>query len=101
MAPEAPPLSHLSNPLATPEQLSASGSQLDGIPADLETSILFAGARLTQAAGILLRLPQDIIASAIITYSRFWVGSEGGSLREYGAKVEGPIFVMSVEYKLM
>ncbi|KAF2096987.1 hypothetical protein NA57DRAFT_41396 [Rhizodiscina lignyota] len=86
MAPEVRPPSHLSNPLATLEQLSTSGSQLDGISADLETSILFAGATLTQAAGILLHLPQDIIASAIVTYSRFWVGAEGGSLREYGAK---------------
>ncbi|MBE7180658.1 MAG: hypothetical protein INR71_05510, partial [Terriglobus roseus] len=89
MAPQtdSPSLSHLSNPLATPEQLSSSGSQLDGVPADLEASILFAGARLTQLAGILLRLPQEIIAEAIVTYTRFWVGAEGGSLKEYGARV--------------
>jgi cyclin L len=79
--------SQLGNPLATVEQLSSSGSQLDGIPADLENSIRFAGARLTQAAGVLLRLPQNIIAQAIVTFTRFWIGSEGGSLREYGAKV--------------
>ncbi len=80
-------LSHLSNPLATPEQLSASGSQLDGVPVDLENSIRYAGAKLTQAAGILLQLPQDIIAQAVVVFTRFWVGTEGGSLKEYGVKV--------------
>ncbi len=83
----SPHISHLTNPLATPEQLATSGSQLDGIPADLEDSLRHAGARLAQAAGVLLRLPQDIIAQAIVTYSRFWVGAEGGSFAEYGAKV--------------
>lgn len=85
MAPQL--ASHLSNPLATPDQLASSGSQLDGIPPDLEDSIRFAGARLTQAAGILLRLPQDIIAQAIVIFARFFQGPEGGSLMEYGAKV--------------
>ena len=79
--------SQLVNPLATAEQISSSGSQLDGIPADLENSIQFAGARLIQAAGILLRLPQEIIAQAIVIFTRFWIGSEGGSLAEYGAEV--------------
>ncbi|OJD39767.1 cyclin domain-containing protein [Diplodia corticola] len=84
MAPQHP--SHLSNPLATPAQLAQSGSQLDGVPTDLEDSIRFAGQRLTQAAGILLRLPQDIVAQAIVVFTRFWIGSEGGSLKDYGAK---------------
>ncbi|KAL0265330.1 hypothetical protein SLS55_001295 [Diplodia seriata] len=78
--------SHLSNPLATPAQLAQSGSQLDGVPSDLEDSIRFAGQRLTQQAGILLRLPQDIVAQAIVVYTRFWIGPEGGSLKDYGAK---------------
>src|SRR5438874_10423334 len=79
--------SPLANPLATVAQLESSGSQLDGIPVDLEISIRFAGARLTQAAGVLLRLPQDVVAQAIVLYTRFWVGPEGGSFRVYGAKV--------------
>ncbi|KAF1983639.1 cyclin domain protein [Aulographum hederae CBS 113979] len=83
MAPE--PLSILTNPLATVEQLTSSSSQFDGVPADLETSIIHAGARLTQAAGILLQLPQDIIAQAIVLFTRFWIGSEGGSLLEHNA----------------
>jgi hypothetical protein len=79
--------SPLANPLATVAQLEDSGSRLDGVPADLENSIRYAGAKLTQAAGILLRLPQEVIAQAIVVFMRFWVGPEGGSLAELGAKV--------------
>ena len=80
-------LKALSNPLATPDQLSNSSSSIDGVPPDLEMSIRFAGAVLTQAAGVLLRLPQEPIAQAIVTFTRFWIGSEGGSLRIYSVKV--------------
>ncbi|KAF2271826.1 uncharacterized protein EI97DRAFT_387127 [Westerdykella ornata] len=78
--------SPLANPLATVAQLETSGSQLDGVPSDLEDSVRFAGARLTQAAGILLRLPQEVIAQAIVIFTRFWVGPEGGSLAEHDAE---------------
>lgn len=87
MAPISNDTSHLVNVLATPLQLATSNSQQDGISPDLERSIIFAGARLTQSAGILLRLPQDIIAQAIVIFHRFWVGGDGGSLREYDAQV--------------
>lgn len=87
MGPEPDQLSSLSNPLATIEQLSTSSSQLDGVPADLESSLRFAGAQLTQAAGILLRLPQEIIAQAVVILYRFYVGSEGGSFRINAVKV--------------
>ncbi|KAL3463987.1 cyclin-like protein [Aspergillus heterothallicus] len=86
MSREIAGLKFLANALATPEQLSSSSSSIDGVPADLETSIRFVGAQLTQAAGILLRLSQDIIAQAIVTFTRFWLGPEGGSLRIYSAK---------------
>jgi hypothetical protein len=79
--------SPLVNPQVTPTQLETSGSQLDGIPRDLEDSVRFAGAQLTQAAGVLLRLPQEVVAQAIIVFMRFWVGSEGGSLAEFDAVV--------------
>lgn len=81
-------LTFISNPLATPTQLSNSASQLDGVPPDLEASIRYACVKLTQAAGILLRLPQDIIAQAIVIFTRFWIGSEGGSLMVHSAKAE-------------
>ncbi|THY06459.1 hypothetical protein D6D02_07483 [Aureobasidium pullulans] len=61
-------------------------SQLDRIPGDLEVSIKFEGSRLIQAAGVLLHLPQELIAEAIILFARFWLGPEGGSLAEYHAK---------------
>lgn len=77
----------LSNPLSTPEQLLKPSSQLDGISTDLESSIRFAGAQLTQAAGILLRLPQEIVAQAIVVFLRFYTGPEGGSFRINAAKV--------------
>lgn len=77
----------LVNPLASISQLESSGSQLDGIPVDLENSLRYAGSALTQAAGVLLDLSQDIIAQAIVTFARFWVGPEGGSLREFGIEV--------------
>lgn len=85
--PQASPLNTLSNPLATVAQLSTSSSQLDGVPPDLERSLRFAGARLTQAVGILLRLPQEIIARAIVIFYRFYVGAEGGSFRINAVKV--------------
>lgn len=80
-------LESLSNALATPSQLSNPSSSLDGVPSDLETSVRFAGALLTEAAGVLLRLPQDVIAQAIVTFTRFWIGPEGGSLAIYSVKV--------------
>lgn len=80
-------LDSLSNSLATPSQLENSSSSLDGVPADLETSIRYAAAKLTQAAGILLRLPQETIAQAIVIFSKFWIGPEGGSLAVYSPKV--------------
>lgn len=79
--------SPLANPLATVAQLETSGSQLDGIPQHLENSVRFAGAQLTQAAGILLRLPQEVIAQALVVFMRFWVGPDGGSLAQFGARV--------------
>ena len=80
-------LYHTNNVLATVQHLQASGSQLDGVPKDLESSIIFAGAWLTQSAGVLLRLPQNVVAQAIILFTRFLIGPEGGSLLEFGAKV--------------
>lgn len=78
----------LSNLLATVEQLSDSSSQLDGVPANLESSVRFAGAQLTQAAGILLRLPQEVIAQAVVIFTRFYVGPEGGSFLVNAVQVD-------------
>jgi hypothetical protein len=85
-----PELEALSNPLANVEQLSNSSSRIDGIPPDLERSIRYRGALLTQAAGLLLRLPQEIIAQAIVTFTRFYTVSEGGSFLTDDAAVRLP-----------
>lgn len=87
MAPPVPDLTHLSNPLAVPEQLAESASYWDVVDRDLERSIQVAGAQLTQAAGILLRLSQDIIAQAIVIFTRYWIGNNGGSMRSDSVKV--------------
>ncbi|KAK3070238.1 hypothetical protein LTR53_010811 [Teratosphaeriaceae sp. CCFEE 6253] len=78
--------SHLVNPLATSAQLETSASQLDGVPRDLEDSIRYQTARLNQAAGVLLRLPQEIIAQSIVILQRFWLGPDGGSMLEQDPK---------------
>lgn len=86
MSTSKPDLSCVSNALATQEQLSNSSSSINGVPPDLEASLRFAGAQLTQAAGILLHLPQDTIAKAIVTFTRFWIGPKGGSLTAHSVK---------------
>ncbi|KAG4443902.1 hypothetical protein IFR05_000668 [Cadophora sp. M221] len=64
-------MSHLTNPLTTPLQLSSNPSS--HLPQELQDSIRFYTARLTQAAGILLRLPQNITAQANVLLFRYWV----------------------------
>ncbi|KAI4142873.1 MAG: hypothetical protein L6R39_004788 [Caloplaca ligustica] len=87
MVPEPEKLLSLSNPLATVEQLSTSSSSLNGVPAELESSIRLAGLEITQTAGILLQLPQEIIVQAMVLFTRFYLGPEGGSYRTNSAKV--------------
>jgi hypothetical protein len=65
-------MSPLSNPLATADQLYRKTSY-NALPVELQDSIRFYTARLTQAAGILLRLPQDITAQANVLLFRYWV----------------------------
>ena len=86
MAPITGP-SHLVNPLASVSHLETSASQLDGVPKDLEDSVRYETTRLLQAAGVLLRLPQEVIAQSIVILNRYWVGADGGSLLEVDAKV--------------
>ena len=65
-------MSHLWNPLVTAQQLEERVSE-NGLPSELQDSIKYYTARLTQAAGILLQLPQAIVAQALVTLYRFWV----------------------------
>lgn len=75
--------SQLANPLANVAKLETTASQLQGMPQDIEHFARFDTARLTQAAGILLRLPQEIVAQSIIILQRFYVGADGGSWLEH------------------
>lgn len=65
-------MSHLSNPLATAPQLYQKTSPT-ALPIELQDTIRYHTARLTQAAGILLRLPQDITAQANVLLFRYWL----------------------------
>ena len=65
-------MSHLTNCLVTAEQLYQKTSAY-ALPIELQDSIRFYTGRLTQAAGILLRLPQDITAQANVLLFRYWV----------------------------
>lgn len=52
--------------------LSLLPSTRSGIPPSLSHTVLYAGARLAQMAGILLGMPQTTIAHAIVLYWRFF-----------------------------
>ncbi|KAL2421944.1 hypothetical protein ABEF95_001864 [Exophiala dermatitidis] len=79
-------IEHITNPLAISSQLV----NLNNAEGDHGQSIRFAQAALTSAAGILLRLSQEIIAQAIVLLQRFWVSSrpedrEGFSPKTFSA----------------
>lgn len=85
MAPVPAP-DHLINPLVTPQQLL----DLSNREGDGGQSLRFALAQLTSAAGILLRLPQEVSAQAIVLLLRFLLCSraedrEGFSAKTYSA----------------
>ncbi|KAI1658481.1 cyclin-like protein [Daldinia decipiens] len=65
-------MTHMTNPLATVDQLYQRTS-FSALPSDLQDAIFFATQRLTQAAGILLRLPQSVTAQANVVLARYWL----------------------------
>ncbi|KAK7956155.1 uncharacterized protein PG986_005377 [Apiospora aurea] len=64
-------MSHMTNPLATVEQLYGR-STLNALPQDLQDTIFLAMQSLTQAGGLLLRLPQSVTAQANVVLARYW-----------------------------
>ncbi|KAJ1898479.1 hypothetical protein LPJ66_002715 [Kickxella alabastrina] len=62
----------LRNPLLTPEQISESPSQRQGMLLELETYLRAYGCHLIDAVGIILRVPQVVMASAQIMFQRFY-----------------------------
>lgn len=65
-------MAHMTNPLATAEQLYQY-RHLGSLPDDLQDVILYATQCLTQAAGLLLQLPQSITAQANVILARYWL----------------------------
>lgn len=65
-------MAHMSNPLATVAQLYQR-NRLDALPQDIQDVIFFSTQCLTQAAGILLRLPQSVTAQANVVLARYWL----------------------------
>ncbi|KAL2266993.1 hypothetical protein VTJ83DRAFT_4270 [Remersonia thermophila] len=65
-------MAHMTNPLATPDQLFQRRS-LGALPMELQDIIFFSTQCLTQAAGLLLQLPQSVTAQANVLLARYWL----------------------------
>ncbi|KFA65225.1 hypothetical protein S40285_01539 [Stachybotrys chlorohalonatus IBT 40285] len=65
-------MSHLTNPLATASQLHAYAN-FSSLPLDLQEAVFIATQCLTQAAGVLLEIPQSITAKANVILARYWL----------------------------
>ncbi|CAJ2513641.1 Uu.00g017600.m01.CDS01 [Anthostomella pinea] len=65
-------MAHMTNPLATVDQLYRRTS-FSALPSDLQDTIFFATQCLTQAAGVLLRVPQSVTAQANVVLARYWL----------------------------
>ncbi|KAI1822800.1 cyclin [Xylaria intraflava] len=66
-------MTHMANPLATVDQLYRRTYSFGALPSDLQDAIFFATQSLTQAAGLLLRLPQSVTAQASVVLARYWL----------------------------
>lgn len=65
-------MAHMTNPLATADQLYRRNT-LSSLPRDLQETIFYSTQVLTQAAGLLLRLPQSVTAQANVLLARYWL----------------------------
>lgn len=88
-------MTHLSNPLVTVSQLIQGASLNNEIPQELQESIRFYTARLTQAAGILLRLSQDITAQANVLLFRYW--AEVGLMKNEFSEVSAAVIYLTAK----
>lgn len=85
-----PNLEYLANHLVTAEQLHLLQDE-DRSRTHNGPSLRFAQALLTQAAGVLLRLPQEVIATALVVLQRFWVEGHGQGHATTYLKVHLPL----------
>ncbi|KAM0787176.1 hypothetical protein ACM66B_006424 [Microbotryomycetes sp. NB124-2] len=72
---------HLMNPLAAVDEPTP--SRLDGVEPQLERDLRSLGALLIQQAGIMLRVPQVVMATAQVLFQRFWFVT---SLKHFGVR---------------
>ncbi|BGP58705.1 hypothetical protein JCM8202v2_006382 [Rhodotorula sphaerocarpa] len=72
---------HLLNPLAPLDEPTPSA--LDGVPARLERDLRAYGALLIQQAGVMLKAPQVVMATAQVLFQRFWFVT---SLKHFGIR---------------
>ena len=68
----------------TDEQLANSPSGRDGFDEQAETYLRLYGCELIQEAGILLRLPQVVMATGQVLFQRFYCRK---SMREFNVRV--------------
>lgn len=88
-------LEHLANPLVTAEQLYSLQDD-DGSRAENGQSLRFTQALLSQAAGVLLRLPQEVIATSLVLLQRFWSECHGQGHATADLKVYKTLGVLRV-----
>ncbi|KAG9259236.1 cyclin-like protein [Emericellopsis atlantica] len=86
-------MAHLVNPLATPAQLYnlKSSSQL---PDDLQEVVFTTTQCLTQAAGLLLELPQSTTAQASVLLARYWL-VDSPMMHEFSDVSAAALFIVS------
>ncbi|CAH0015358.1 unnamed protein product [Clonostachys rhizophaga] len=65
-------MAHLTNPLATPSQLY-NHTSFSSLPTDIREVVFITTQCLTQAAGLLLELPQSVTAQANVILARYWL----------------------------
>ena len=87
MAPISSDLSAITNSLVLPSQMIALKHYDESNYPGTANTIHYAQAELTQSAGILLRLPQEVIAQAIVLLQRFTVMNASTDASEISAKV--------------
>ncbi|KAK8854851.1 hypothetical protein IAR55_003590 [Kwoniella newhampshirensis] len=65
-------MAHAPHPLATLEQIVSTPSARDGIPSEVEDDLRVVGCMLIQEAGVMLKLPQNTMATAQVLFHRFY-----------------------------
>ncbi|KAK3936276.1 cyclin-like protein [Diplogelasinospora grovesii] len=87
-------MAHMTNPLATPDQLCALRHSPNSLPSELADLVFFQTQCLTQAAGLLLQLPQSVTAQANVILARYWL-VEGLMSYEFSDVSAATIFLVS------